>query len=52
MITDEQLKHLAIIAHICYKSLDLSLRCITILENRGIVPKGSTGQYTKMINPS
>ena len=48
-IGDEQLKHLALISHICYKSFDLSMRCIVILEERGIVPSGSVARYPAMI---
>lgn len=48
-ITDEQLKHLALISHVCYKSFDLALRCIAILEERGAVPNGSNAQYPAMI---
>lgn len=48
-IGDEQLKHLALISHICYKSFDLGLRCIAILEERGAVPNGSVARYPAMI---
>jgi len=48
-ISDEQLKHLALISHICYKSFDLSMRCIAILEERGVVPNGSVARYPAMI---
>jgi len=48
-ISDEQLKHLALISHICYKSFDLSMRCIAILEERGVVPIGSVARYPAMI---
>ena len=48
-IGDEQLKHLALISHICYKSFDLAMRCIAILEDRGVVPRGSVAQYPAMI---
>jgi hypothetical protein len=41
----EQLKHLALVAHHCYKSFDLALRCILILENRGVLPTGSQERY-------
>jgi hypothetical protein len=39
-IGDEQLKHLALISHICFKSFDLAMRCIAILEERGLCPVG------------
>jgi FkbM family methyltransferase len=48
-IGDEQLKHLALISHICYKSFDLSMRCIAILEERGILPSGSVVRYSSML---
>lgn len=48
-ISDEQLKHLTLISHICYQSFDLSMRCITILEERGVVPRGSADSYPAMI---
>ena len=48
-ISDEQLKHLALISHICYKSFDLSMRCIAILELRGAVPSGSVARYPSML---
>ena len=49
-LSDEQLKHLALISHICYKSFDLALRCVVLLEQRGVLPKGSADQYPKMIS--
>jgi FkbM family methyltransferase len=49
-IDDEQLKHLALISHICYKSFDLAMRCIAILEERGVVPSGSIARYPAMID--
>ena len=44
-LTDEQLKHLCLIAHICYRSWDLANRCILILEERGSLPAGSQNRY-------
>ena len=49
-ISDEQLKHLALISHACYKSFDLSMRCIAILEHRGAIPVGSMKRYPLMIS--
>lgn len=43
--SDEQLKQLALIAHHCYRSFDLSLRCIYLLELRGSLPAGSQARY-------
>jgi FkbM family methyltransferase len=44
-MSDEQLKHLCLIAHICYRSWDLANRCILILEERGSLPTGSQNRY-------
>jgi len=33
-MTDEQLKHMGLIAHYCYRSYDLAYRCVTELVNR------------------
>lgn len=44
---DEQLKHLALIAHHCYRSFDLSLRCILLLERRGSLPPDSQAVYLR-----
>jgi FkbM family methyltransferase len=34
LLTDEQLAHLALIAHHCYRSFDLALHCLLALEHR------------------
>ena len=44
-LDDEQLKHLALIAHHCYQSFDLALRCVMLLESRGVLPAGSRQAY-------
>jgi hypothetical protein len=41
----EQLKHLAIIAHHCYKSFDLTVNCIHRLAERNAVPADSVSRY-------
>jgi FkbM family methyltransferase len=48
-MTDEQIKHLALIAHYCYKSFDLTLRCIMLLEQRGILQFGAQQEYRSLI---
>lgn len=48
-MTDEQLKHLALIAHHCYGSFDLTLRCIVLLEDRRAVETGSRQRYLEML---
>lgn len=42
---EEQLKHLALVAHHCYGSYDLALRCIFVLEKRGQLAHGSRQRY-------
>ena len=48
-MTDEQLKHLAIIAHHCYGSYDLALRCVFLLEKRGGLPIGAEKAYLRLL---
>ncbi len=48
-MTDEQIKHLALIVHHCYRSFDLALRCIMILENRNVLPAGSQNAYLQSL---
>jgi len=52
LINDEQLKHLAMIAHHCYKSFDLALRCVMLLEQRKVLKAGSQEQYRKILELS
>ncbi|QZT63301.1 FkbM family methyltransferase [Mycolicibacterium austroafricanum] len=44
-LSDEQLKHLALIAHHCYSSYDLALRCVMLLERRGSLKTGAQQRY-------
>lgn len=44
-LDDEQLKHLALVAHHCYQSYDLALHCVTELDRRGGVVKGAPQRY-------
>lgn len=44
-ISDEVLRHLALIAHGCYGSVDLALHCIAKLEERGALPAEATSVY-------
>jgi FkbM family methyltransferase len=48
-MTDEQLKHLALIAHHCYSSFDLASRCVVLLEDRRAVEVGSRQRYVEML---
>ncbi|PID50557.1 MAG: FkbM family methyltransferase [Proteobacteria bacterium] len=51
-LSEEQLKHLALIAHYCYHSCDLALFCISILEERGKLEPGTRQQYKDFVNES
>lgn len=48
-MSDEQLKHLALIAHHCYGSVDLALRCVMVLEQRGALAQGSQHAYLQSL---
>jgi len=45
----EQLKHLALIAHYCYGSYDLTARCIHSLAAQGAAPADGVGQYLSIL---
>ncbi len=47
--TDEQLKHLALIAHHCYRSFDLALYCLLELESRGSIAGGIQRAYLELL---
>ena len=49
-LTEEQLKHLALIAHHCYRSFDLALFCLVELERRGCLPNGVQREYINMLS--
>jgi FkbM family methyltransferase len=48
-ISNEQLKHLCLIAHACYNSFDLAKRCIAILEQRKCLSAGSLERYVQIL---
>lgn len=48
VMTDEQLKHLGLIAHHCYRSIDLAFRCVQLLEERQAVEDGSAQRYLSL----
>jgi hypothetical protein len=50
LLDDEQLKHLARIAHYCYQSYDLELRCLVHLEQRGAATKGASQRYRETLS--
>jgi FkbM family methyltransferase len=48
VMTDEQLKHLGLIAHHCYESFDLAYRCVVLLEERHALETGSSQRYLSL----
>ncbi len=48
VMTDEQLKHLALIAHHCYGSFDLAYRCVALLEERHVIETGGSERYLSL----
>jgi len=49
-MTDEQLKHLALIAHYCYRSFDLAVRCVMLLEQREALKAGTQQRYLEILS--
>ena len=49
LMSDEQLKHLALIAHHCYGSFDLATRCVLLLEQRGALEAGARQRYSEIL---
>ena len=50
LMESEQLKHLAIIAHYCYQSFDLALRCMMVLQPRGVLSEADIQLYIQHLN--
>jgi FkbM family methyltransferase len=48
-MTNEQLKHLCLLMHHCYGSIDLSGRCLELLEQRGVI-HGGVSRYVAHLN--
>ena len=48
-MSDEQLKHLALIAHYCYGSFDLALRYVLLLEQRRALETGVQHWYLQLL---
>lgn len=49
-MNDEQLKQLCLLMHHCYRSFDLSARCIDILQQRASLPKDALQRYVNHLN--
>ena len=45
----EQMKHLAIIAHHCYRSYDLAMNCIYHLAKKSAIPQSVVKEYLNLI---
>lgn len=48
-MSDAQLRQLAAIAHSCYGSFDLALRCVALLEQRGTLQAGAQQAYAALL---
>lgn len=48
-MSDEQLKHLALVAHHCYGSIDLVMRCLMLLTRRGSLAQGAGQSYAQLL---
>lgn len=46
----EQLRHLALVAQVCYGSFDLTLRCMLLLAALGALPRSSPQEYLHRIS--
>lgn len=49
LMSGEQLKHLVLISHHCYRSFDLALRCLLQLERRGELQPGVQQRYLQLL---
>lgn len=47
---DAQIGHLALIAHHCYRSYDLAMRCLALLQHRGRVGADALDRYVAVVN--
>jgi hypothetical protein len=47
---DDQLRHMCLIAHACYGSFDLALRCLLMLQERKAIPENSGINYVNLLN--
>ena len=48
-LDDEQLKHLAIIAHYCYRSFDMAAYCCQVLARRSLLPSSAVRHYATLV---
>lgn len=52
LMDDEQLKQLALIAHYAYRSYDLALRCVILLEERKVLAETAKHEYVASLQNS
>lgn len=50
-MSDDMLKHMAMIAYHCYNSFDVSMRCVQLLQLRGCLPADALERFTRSIPP-
>ena len=48
-LSDAQLKHICLMAHGCYGSLDLAYRCILALQERATLAEDAGAQYVALL---
>jgi len=48
-LSDEQLKRIALVSHLCYGSFDITMHCIVLLEARKALATGSHLEYLKLL---
>jgi hypothetical protein len=48
-MSPEQWKHLALIAHHCYGSFDLAVRCVDMLIERGVLTDKARDDYMESL---
>jgi FkbM family methyltransferase len=49
-LDDDQIRHMCLIAHACYGSFDLALRCLLMLQERKAIAENSGWNYVKLLN--
>lgn len=47
-MSDAQLRQLAMVAHWCFQSFDVALRCVLLLEQRGALATGTQARYLRL----
>ena len=52
LMTAEQFKHLAIVAHHCYRSYDLAANCLASLVSKQAIPPSAAAEYLGRLQPA